>query len=360
MKCKKKCINESKVRTAKLLCPECTDWGVHNNMPPTNILVCIYPQHTKLNMDVLLEELRKYITNFDPKKIVVATTTPYNANHIRSAHMRNWNGRTTSQTKTRRMDPTQPTPAINPHTGEMVNVPSHKIIKESSDNAFYMMQTMCMGGRDVAVLFDQGADHHLIEGELAEYLHFKVLRENPTNVVLAGGGSVSTEYGGYGFSIGPDPDGNYYDLSSQGITKVTNSFPKFDLTAINTELQSCTDPAIRQIVDTLPRQIGGTRAHLLVGIKSLALQPRLIHVLPSGLGIFRSPFKDKYGSDICYGGTHSTFSQGDGIHNIQSSITAYFTKMDNEYQIAYYPALAKAMPQQLVEGNVIQTRKLTI
>ncbi len=58
MKCKKKCINESKVRTAKLLCPECTDWGVHNNMPPTNILVCIYPQHTKLNMDVLLEELR--------------------------------------------------------------------------------------------------------------------------------------------------------------------------------------------------------------------------------------------------------------------------------------------------------------
>jgi len=26
--------------------------------------------------------------------------------------------------------------------------------------------------------------------------------------------------------------------------------------------------------------------------------------------------------------------------------------MDNEYQIAYYPALAKAMPQQLVEGNV--------
>ena len=44
------------------------------------------------------------------------------------------------------------------------------------------------------------------------------------------------------------------------------------------------------------------------GIKSTQLSPKLIHSLPSGLGIFESVFYDANQSNICFGGPHPIFT----------------------------------------------------
>ena len=42
----------------------------------------------------------------------------------------------------------------------------------------------------------------------------------------------------------------------------------------------------------LPKTVGETKVHLLLGVKNTRIQPVLIRVLPSGLGVYLSTFKD--------------------------------------------------------------------
>ena len=46
----------------------------------------------------------------------------------------------------------------------------------------------------------------------------------------------------------------------------------------------------------LPERDGGSRVHLLLGSKNTNLDHVLVKILPSGVAVYRSPFKDIYGS----------------------------------------------------------------
>ena len=52
----------------------------------------------------------------------------------------------------------------------------------------------------------------------------------------------------------------------------------------------------------LPKTVGGNKVHSLLGIKNTRIQPVLIKVLPSGVGVYLSPFKDVWGSRIIFAG----------------------------------------------------------
>jgi len=58
----------------------------------------------------------------------------------------------------------------------------------------------------------------------------------------------------------------------------------------------------------LPPVVGGSTVHLLLGNGDLALEPVLLRVLPSGVGVYRSVFTDIYGSNIIFAGPHKSFS----------------------------------------------------
>ena len=46
-----------------------------------------------------------------------------------------------------------------------------------------------------------------------------------------------------------------------------------------------------------------------MGITSTKTDPVLVYTLPNGLGIYRSPFKDRDGCSLAYGGPHQIFSR---------------------------------------------------
>ena len=46
-----------------------------------------------------------------------------------------------------------------------------------------------------------------------------------------------------------------------------------------------------------------------MGITSIKTDPVLVYSLPNGLGIYRSPFKDRDGCSLAYGGPHEMFSR---------------------------------------------------
>ena len=54
--------------------------------------------------------------------------------------------------------------------------------------------------------------------------------------------------------------------------------------------------------------MGGSDAHLLVGIKNTNLDPVWIKTLSSGVAVYRSVFRDIWGSNLIFAGPHKTFS----------------------------------------------------
>ena len=87
---------------------------------------------------------------------------------------------------------------------------------------------------------------------------------------------------------------------------MTAKFNKYDLYEICSEFTSSLDP--NQPVPLLPKYVGGSDAHLLVGIKNTNLDPVWIKTLSSGVAVYRSVFRDIWGSNLIFAGPHKTFS----------------------------------------------------
>ena len=89
--------------------------------------------------------------------------------------------------------------------------------------------------------------------------------------------------------------------------KVTSGFGEYDLKEVIKEYTEFGHG--EELEQVLPKTVGGTKVHLLFGIKNTRLQPTLLNVLPSGVGVYLSPFKDVWGSRIMFAGPHKVFSK---------------------------------------------------
>ena len=85
----------------------------------------------------------------------------------------------------------------------------------------------------------------------------------------------------------PDAFGECHELDMQGIKTITNTLPEINLTQLWGEANT-----VLQNKRQLPAKVGGSLVQILIGIKSTWLSPKLIHSLPSGLGIYELVFYD--------------------------------------------------------------------
>ena len=86
---------------------------------------------------------------------------------------------------------------------------------------------------------------------------------------------------------------------------VTAGFGSYNLSEITQEYREHADDGEKD--EVLPEKVGGSRVQLLLGIKNTRLDPILLKILPSGIAVYRSPFKDVFGSRIIFGGPHKSF-----------------------------------------------------
>ena len=130
---------------------------------------------------------------------------------------------------------------------------------------------------------------------------------------------METDYAGnYRFNLGPGPEGEYHELYCLGMDSVTARFNKFDLSEIRSEFLSSLESI--QDVPLLPKYVGGSDVHLLIGIKNTCLDPILIKILPSGVGVYRSAFRDMWGSNLIFAGPHKTFPNANSVNSANYSI----------------------------------------
>ena len=116
-----------------------------------------------------------------------------------------------------------------------------------------------------------------------------------------------TEYGNFRLNLGPGENKNYHEITAVGMRNVTAGLGKYNLEEIGQEFRSSANPTEMGYI--LPKTVGGTKVHLLLGVKNTRIQPVQIRVLPSGVGVYLSLFKDVWGSRIIFAGTSKVFTQ---------------------------------------------------
>ena len=99
---------------------------------------------------------------------------------------------------------------------------------------------------------------------------------------------------------------------------VTSKFNKYNLSDICSEFISLSDP--NYPLPPLPKYVGGSKVHLLLGIKNTNLDLVWIKTLPSGVAVYQSVFKDICGSDLILAGPHNKFTNGNKTSNINHLI----------------------------------------
>ena len=131
--------------------------------------------------------------------------------------------------------------------------------------------------------------------------------EKGTTIKTLGGGSICTRYGNYRFSLGPTEENEFAEINCIGMDELTTEFRRYSLEEISQEYRnSCKEGK----PEPVPKYTGGGKVGLLLGLKNPRLHPVLIKTLDSGVAVYKSPFKDVFGSCIIFAGPHKAFTKG--------------------------------------------------
>ena len=153
--------------------------------------------------------------------------------------------------------------------------------------------------------FDRGANVHIIDGLLAEKEGLQKVSNSPNAPTVVGGDKIYSDHGTFRFNLGPRDKDEYHKIVCIGMNDVTAGFGSYNLSEINREYREHAEPDERN--EVLPEKVGGSRVQLLLGIKNTKLDPVLLKILPSGIDVYRSPFRDVFGSRVIFGGPHRSF-----------------------------------------------------
>ena len=340
----KGCSNMDQV-PFELICKECKKASKSNpRRSPYSVLFCFNPQHTKPSNVEILKAIEKYIPGFDVDNL----KAPINmASHFQV--LTGLKPKSKDLSRSKKPNLLDPTPVFNTSTGKEEKPSPEDIINEVKHDSIGVMQFLNINGKSILCLYDRGANQHLVEGKLAEEIGMKVTGTEPSAIGVVSGGKIWTEYGTYQMILGPTPSGKYHELEAQGMQTITSKIPGYDLTAVNEEARQHSNLPLNT---PLPQYIGKDRIGLLIGLKSPELEPECVLSLPSGIGLYKAPFKDIFGSYYCYGGPHSSFSEANHkFHGNVNHFNIYFSEVVNQYRNSLYPSLMYALKPDIVDSE---------
>ena len=167
------------------------------------------------------------------------------------------------------------------------------------EEALNLRQTLVINGRNCNVYYDTGAAASLVCETTAQDLGLKRTGEEEVNITNLGE-TVSSKVGQFEMHCTVVGDRKKRSVKLQGIPDLQWDLAEVDLSKINEEVRG-------RKLGELPKQAAGGAVGIVLGIDRPELMPVLLQVLPSGAAVYRSAFRDKYGSDIVYGGCHDSF-----------------------------------------------------
>ena len=118
---------------------------------------------------------------------------------------------------------------LRPALVPLLDTATVTVIPEVPEHSFYLMQWLRIGGNNQLIIFDRGANTHLVQGKMAVAAGFEITSSRPMSLTVVGGENLKTEYGSYQFNLGPGAGGEYHEISCVGMDSVTSKFNKYNL-----------------------------------------------------------------------------------------------------------------------------------
>ena len=120
-------------------------------------------------------------------------------------------------------------------------------------------------------------------------------------------------------------DGKAQELQGVTVKSITSEFPDLDITGAAAEVIAAAPQNLQLRRCKFPRTVGG-KVDCLIGIQYNQLQPVLLHMLPTGLAIYKTKLAPHVaGHRYVLGGPHSSFDAmlarvGDADHMMEHFI----------------------------------------
>ena len=322
----RRCIYYDKVPEA-LKCALCALWPESKDLTPFSIFFCRHKYHrdARAPLSILRTALEGYIGKLGTYIVDSTIGLSLNVNffEVNSTAMESEVIIETGHGAT--VFPQAP--IIDSETEYRVTCEDEDICSESPENSIYLMQTLRVGDSNCLTFFDSGAKAHLIDGRMARQEEIQLIPNKSIALGVIGGGSIKTEYGSFRFNLGPGEVGKYHEITAIGMESVTAGFSEYDLKEIIKEYKN--SATSEELEYNLPETIGGSRVHLLLGIKNTRIHSTLIRVLPSGVGVYLSPFKDIWGSCIIFAGPNKEFTKANKEQMRGSSHAVYMSNTES-------------------------------
>ena len=168
------------------------------------------------------------------------------------------------------------------------------------------MQRLRIGQSECLTFFDSGANTHLVEKSLAIKENLKRFSECQAELGVIGGGKFTAEAGSFRFNLGLGQEGIYHEIRAVGMDNVTSEFAEYALNEIGKDFISSSTEQEKDYI--LPKTVGGSKVYLLLGVRNMRIQPVLLRVLSSGVGVYLSHLKVLGGSRIIFAGPSKSFT----------------------------------------------------
>merc|ERR1719239_43930 len=303
------CVNVKKA--GPLSCRACADYcracGISS--PPFCVIMCQDPSHPKPTIEEVGRVLNDYWPSFNPDTVTPSMVLSGGSLHNTVSMI----PPCVKSSARLHVDPfevifdtqTGNSFRVGMNEGQKSNFPTPS--EAQANPSIFVMQWLRIGSTDCLCFFDSGANIHMISGELAEKEGVKMVSQESTVLKILGKGEVATDYGTYRLNMSTTDQTGYQSFICHGLSEIAGPFDKHSLDKVNSELRATMEYSTFNAA-TLPDYVGGSKVHLLLGIHAQVL-PVHLFTLPSGISVYRSPFTDIFGSNICYGGTHESFKK---------------------------------------------------
>ena len=198
-------------------------------------------------------------------------------------------------------------------TGSAEYLNEHLSVQNDEEkSAAYILQSCQFYGHTYSCMFDTACKNFVCRDHAVDTLPVQHKKNTKPGPIIIGGVGCSTATSTYGKYLleFPTHNGDFASFNSVSLPVITGAMPPYPVKKVRKDI---VDDYIKQggnecDIPGVPTVVGG-ETDFLIGILYNWYQPRLVHILPTGLAIYKSMFVGTDGTRGCIGGAHELFLQ---------------------------------------------------
>ena len=228
-----------------------------------------------------------------------------------------------------------------------ITIDGYDVEADITNNSIFMCQFVRVGQEDLLLFYDGGCHGAGISSRAAALLKSTCVREGPTNMGVAGGGTVTIPHGDEQFALPLVGDRRMCLVTGLRMDNITSSFPLWD---VDQAWPSIYEEFIRahpgKVLPDRPAKVGGRPVDIMIGIRYVKYFPTLLYTLPSGLAIYESKIAASDGNNLILAGPHSSWNRATS----QISLHSAHVFFSQEMRAFYFENLTLNSPMSLPES----------